>query len=130
MRARLRQIARFGVVGVLATLTHFAILWALVERGGIAPPLANGAAFACAVCVTWLGQSRWVFAGHGPVTPAKLLRFGVSLSVGLIANVAVMALATEALGLGYRTGFLIACVVVPALSFVLNKLWVFRGAAA
>lgn len=129
MPARLREIARFGIVGVLATLTHFVILYALVERAGLVPSLANGAAFLCAVCVTWLGQSRWVFAGHGSTSVAKLLRFAVSLTVGLLANVAIMALATEVLDLGYRAGFVIACLVVPALSFVINKLWVFRSAA-
>lgn len=128
MGPRLREIARFGIVGVLATLTHFVMLYLLVERAGLVPSLANGAAFLCAVAVTWLGQSRWVFAGHGTTSPAKLLRFAVSLAVGLMANVAIMAIVTEGLGLGYRVGFLIACLVVPALSFVMNKLWVFRSA--
>lgn len=128
MQARQREIARFAVVGVLATLTHFVILYALVEHVGLSPSLANGTAFLCAVCVTWMGQSRWVFAGHGHTSMAKLLRFAVSLTVGLLANVAIMLFVTEGMTLDYRIGFAIVSLVVPVLSFAINKLWVFRRA--
>lgn len=130
MRRRLGELFRFGIVGALATLTHFMVLVALVEHVYMQPTLANGAAFLCAVSVTYLGQSVWVFSGHGSINLVKLLRFSVSLAIGFAVNISIMALATEILGLGYRIGFLIACLLVPMLSFIINKLWVFRNVSA
>lgn len=125
MRSRAGEVIRFGIVGVLATLTYFLILSALVEYAGINPTSANGAAFLCAVCVTYLGQSLWVFGGRNRPVLGNMFRFSVSLTITLSANVAIMAMATQVFGLGYRIGFLIACLVIPVLSFFINKLWVF-----
>lgn len=130
MRHRLGEMFRFGIVGALATLTHFMVLVALVEHVYMQPALSNGVAFLCAVSVTYLGQSLWVFSGHGSINLVKLLRFSVSLALGFFVNISIMALATEGFGLGHRIGFLVACLSVPILSFIINKLWVFRNVSA
>lgn len=125
MRAKAGELIRFGVVGALATLTHFLLLSALVEYADINPTSANGASFLCAVFVTYIGQSLWVFRGRKRSDLSSLLRFMVSLSITLFANVAIMALTTQVFELGYRIGFLISCLIVPVLSFFINKTWVF-----
>jgi putative flippase GtrA len=130
MRIDGREILRFGCVGLAATLTHFAVLSLGVERLGLPPALANGLAFAVAVGVTWAGQSAWVFRGHGRSGPGLAARFAVSLAAGFLGNVAIMFLVTRIIGLHYRVGFVIALIVVPAGSYLLNRRWVFRKARA
>lgn len=129
-RSRISEILRFGVVGVAATVVHFTVLTLAVGRLHLLPAFANGVAFLCAVGVTYLGQSLWVFRGHAGRSTAQMLRFAASLALGFVANIAVMALATQGLGLDYRVGFLLGCVLVPVLSFFVNKLWVFRSVSA
>lgn len=134
LRARLSarlpvgEVLRFGVVGICATLVHFATLTLAVEAAGVPAALANGLAFCTAVGVTYLGQSYWVFRApdHSLVRMQKFLLTAVG---GLLANVAVMGLVVNGLGLHYRVGFVTALVLVPAATFVVNKLWVFRAEA-
>jgi putative flippase GtrA len=122
-----RELLRFGAVGLAATAVHFALLTLLVEAAGLPPPAANGAAFLGALGVTYLGQSLWVFPGRSRHGPRQMLRFAASLAIGFGANVAIMALSVQVLGLGYRAGFVLAVLLVPALSFVVNRFWVFDG---
>lgn len=130
MKSRLEEIFRFGIIGTLATLTHFVFLCILVECFAMQPTLANGAAFLCAISVTYFGQSLWVFTGHGGIGIYKLLKFSTSLFIGFTLNLLIMYLSTEFFEFGYRLGFVIACLLVPAVSFIINKLWVFRNTPA
>lgn len=126
MRLDYGEVLRFGCIGVLATLTHFILLTLGVEQLGLPPTPANGLAFCVALLVTFFGQSLWVFRGHGRVGTGHVVKFGLSLCLGLVGNMAIMALATGPLGLPYQAGFVAGLVLVPALSFVVNKFWVFR----
>lgn len=118
------EILRFGITGIIATLTHFGVLTLGVELFGYAPTPSNGVAFVCAVCVTYLGQSFWVFR-----VPAHSLRqvlnFMISAGAGFAANIAIMALVTGVLDLHYHIGFAIVTVLIPLCTFVANKFWVF-----
>lgn len=39
---------------------------------------------------------------------------------------AIMAISVHAFKLDYQTGFLLALILVPMLSFMINRSWVFR----
>jgi len=123
----LAEIVRFGLVGLCATAVHFLVLLFAVERLAIPASPANGLAFVSAVSVTYAGQSLWVFRDRSRQGTGQIARFALSLAIGVVANMAIMALAVHVLGLGYRAGFAIGVVVVPLLSFFVNKLWVFQG---
>jgi putative flippase GtrA len=127
---RASEIARFVVVGVMATIVHFSALITAVEHLGLAPSPANGIAFLCAVGVTFFGQSFWVFRGHGGLALAKMIRFACSLAIGFTANLGIMAVCTRIFGFDYRIGFLACVAIVTVLNFVVNKLWVFKRVSA
>jgi putative flippase GtrA len=130
LSARASEIARFVVVGVMATVVHFSVLISAVEYWGLMPSPANGIAFLCAVGVTFFGQSFWVFRGHGGLTLAKMIKFACSLTIGFTANLGIMAVCTRIFGFDYRIGFLACIVIVTVLNFAVNKLWVFRRVSA
>lgn len=118
------QILRFSITGILATLTHFAVLTTGVEVFGLPPIPTNGLAFCVAVIVTYLGQSLWVFRARGHNT-AQMGRFVATALLGLVSNVGLMALVVRGLGLPYQVGFVTALICVPLMTFVANKFWVF-----
>lgn len=124
MTRTIGQIARFGVVGVLATTVHFVVLSVGTDVYGQSPVAMTALAFCCAVLITYTGQTIWVFGvrQHGA---GQLLRFGISVGAGLFGNVAIMYLVVELLGGPYQAGFLSGLVLVPITTFVLNKYWVF-----
>jgi putative flippase GtrA len=126
MTRTLGQIARFGVVGLLATATHYLILAVGTDVYGQSPVLMTALAFCCAVLVTYAGQSLWVFRVRRHDV-GQALRFGISVLAGLLGNVAIMYLVVERLGGRYQAGFLAGVILVPLLTFVLNRTWVFSA---
>lgn len=127
MRPSVTEILRFGIVGLAATAMHYFTLILMVELFAISPTLANGLAFLFALCITYLGQSLWVFQERSQHNISQMLRFIVSLGFGLLSNMVIMAVSMHALGMGYQNGFLLSLLLVPALSFMINRLWVFNS---
>ena len=118
------EVLRFGVVGICATLTHAGVLYLAVEHLGFAPAPGNLLAFSVAVCVTYAGQSLWVFRVRG-MSWGRSARFLVTALTGFVLNGLIMAGVTGGLGLNYWIGFAAVVACVPAFTFVLSKLWVF-----
>ncbi|MFC3309983.1 GtrA family protein [Blastomonas aquatica] len=123
------QIVRFGIVGVTATAVHGLTLFVLVNRGQFSPTVGTAIAFLCAVAVTYAGQALWVFKVRQH-SPAKFLRFALSAVFGLLANVAIMKLAVDVAQVHYQIGFAAAVVLVPAMTYLINKYWVFADTPA
>lgn len=120
----LGQIVRFGIVGVTATAVHGLTLFVLVNGAQFSPMVGTAIAFLCAVAVTYAGQALWVFKvrQHGS---AKVFRFAMSAVFGLLANVAIMKLAVDVAQVHYQIGFAAAVVLVPAMTYLINRYWVF-----
>jgi putative flippase GtrA len=127
VKALATQAARFGAVGIGATLTHFAVAVMLVEGPGVPVLWANVIAFLTAFLVSYLGNHKWTFArsgGHVRFLP----RFAMLAVGGFCANQSILWLIAIRLGMDYRIGLAVALTVVPTLTFLLSKLWVFGHA--
>lgn len=118
------EIVRFGVVGMAATMLHYLVLSAGVEFADASPVVMTGIAFLCAVGVTYVGQSIWVFRVRRHGAP-RVVRFGISVLAGLVGNVAIMGATVNLLQLDYTIGFIAGLILVPAATYLLNKKWVF-----
>ncbi len=124
------EIVRFGVTGLAATATHFAAFAFLLDLLGVYAPVANGLAAVIASLVSYLGQRYWVFGARASgAGPAQIVRFGVSLAIAAISHAAILWAALHLFGLSPYAGAAIAILVVPAVSFVINRFWVFAAAA-
>lgn len=124
MTALPRQAFRFAVVGVMATMTHVTVAVVMVEAAAVRPIWANLIAFCAALFVSYGGNHRWTFGqvrGHGRSFP----RFATVAVAGLVLNQTIMWALAERGGLDYRIALAVVVLVVPALTFMLNKLWVF-----
>ena len=118
------EVMRFGVVGVIATVLHYIVLSTGVEFIGASPIPMTGIAFLCAMGVTYVGQSIWVFRVHCH-RASRIIKFGVSAFVGLAANIIIMGVAVKLLQLNYTVGFVAGLILVPAITYLINKSWVF-----
>lgn len=125
----LRKVARFAVIGGAATATHLTIGLLLAEGLGIAPFWANFIAFSAAVFVSYFGNLIWTFdmaaAGLG-----RLPRFAVVALGGLAANQAIVFATVNMAGWSYRVALAIVLLIVPALTYLANRQWVFRAPPA
>lgn len=120
------QLARFGVVGIAAMAVHWLVVAALVPLG-VAPLLANIAAFAVAFNVSYAGHRRWTFATDAGAAAhaTSFKRFlGVALLSFALNEMLYYALLSQ--GIEYRIALFVVLVAVAALTFVLSRYWAFR----
>lgn len=122
-----RQMFRFGVVGLAATVVHFLVAVAAVQFVGLVPQLANVLGFGVAFCASFLGQWRWTFAQRDATPIALALPRYLMTSVG---GFGANALAYEWLlahtAWRYDAALAAVLVAVAAATFAVSRWWVFR----
>lgn len=124
MKDLLKQVARFGVVGLAATGTHF-ILAFLLMSGSVPPLLANFYAFLAAFAVSYLGHSRWSFAHKKPGQHSTLLRFLLVSLLGFAANEILFAGLLYVAKLPPSLALAMTLVVIAGFTFLLSRNWAF-----
>lgn len=125
-RPLLHQVPLFAIVGAAATATHVTAALAARELAGLSPMAANLVGYLAAVGVSYLGNARFTFrraVWHGP----QFMRFVVVSLAGLALTQGLTWLLVEQAGWPFWAGLAVVAVAVPALSFVLQRLWAFRG---
>lgn len=123
----LLQIARFGVTGVLATGVHYCVLWFFSNYHDVTPWTSSGLGFCAAVGVTWVGQRYWVFPSK-KIHLFTIMKFCSVAFFGLSGNVVIMFIFTDIWQKSAEAGFAAGVILIPAMSFLLSKIWVFAAA--
>jgi putative flippase GtrA len=124
-RAMLSQLLRFLISGALVTGLGVGVyaFVALVLRWH--PQLGNLLAYLVAMATAYVMHSRWSFRDHGERTKGTAARFVVVSLISLGLNSLWVALITGPLGLGPAWPILPMLFVTPAVTFILNRQWVF-----
>ena len=121
------QLARFVVSGALVTALGVGV-YAFVAIGlRWNPQLGNFLAYAVAVATGYVMHSRWSFRDHGGErTKGTQLRFVVVSVISYALNSFWVWLLFTHLELGRAAPIVPMLFVTPAVTFVLNRQWVFR----
>jgi putative flippase GtrA len=116
------QIFKFASIGVANTLLHGLVLGLLVDGLGWPVVLSHLVAFGGANLQSYV-LNTWI-TFNMPVAMFLYLKF---LAASLVSLVLTLLLAWMAQRYGYNhwQGFMAVVVLVPMLSFVIMKLWVF-----
>ncbi len=121
MKGEVGMLARFGGVGVVATLVHLGVAGlAFMVWPTISPFLANLMAFVVAFQVSFWGHRRFTFRRSGSAH-----RFFVLALSGFALNNGVLA---TLLGLSSLNGFVaitVATFAVPLLMYIAARFWAF-----
>lgn len=123
-RHQLREIIVFGLVGVCATLTHYGT--ALLINEAVYPDvyIANLVGYCTAVIVSYFGHSLLSF--RVGFSRARFTKFCVaSVSTFLFSQLWLWILQWLLPGQDRITLFIVV-ISVPVISYIINKLWVFR----
>ena len=126
-RTVLGQLMRFVVSGAFVTALGVGVyaLVALVFRWH--PQLGNFLAYVVAMATGYLMHSRWSFRDHGGErTHRTKVRFVIVSLTSLALNSFWVWLLFSQLQLGRAAPILPMLFVTPAVTFVLNRQWVFR----
>ena len=126
-RTMLGQIVRFGVSGAFVTALGVGVyaLVALVLRWH--PQVGNLLAYLIAVGTGYLVHSRWSFRDHGEErTHGTRVRFFIVSLVSYALNSFWVWLLYSRLHFTRAVPILPMLFVTPAVTFLLNRQWVFR----
>lgn len=126
--AAVRQLLRYVINGLVATGVHFAVLTFLVEVAHVpSKGVANLAAAAVAVVASFLGNRFFVFAATQSRASGQLWRFVLLYGAIALLNGGLMAVWSDLLKFDYRVGFVLISIVQFILSFLGNRLLVFKS---
>lgn len=124
MSALHRSIISFGIIGVLATATHIAVFAALVEVGRVAPVVASIPAFLAALLLSYFANHYWTFGARG-AHATHMPRYIVVSVLGLCLNTAITYGVVDVLGWWYGVALAAVVLIVPAVTFLLNRNWTY-----
>ncbi|NOE20674.1 GtrA family protein [Ruegeria atlantica] len=120
----LRSILSFGVVGILATVTHALVAIALIEICSLHPFSANAFGFVTGFMVSYFGHHRFSFqseAGHRRAMP----RFLAIAGLGLFLNQVIVYLMVNLGGVNYFLALCVIILTVPAITYLTSRRWAF-----
>lgn len=124
------QAMRFLVAGGITTLLYTAVylplaMWVFErDRAVLAVPFA----FAVAVTAGFWLHSNWSFKGHGTRSqgPGQRAKFIGVQGTGLAMHAAITWIGTDLMGLPAWAPLIPGLILVPVVTFFLNRQWVFR----
>ena len=120
------QLCRFIVVGTIAAFVHFVTVIVLVQGWMLAPLVANIFAYLCGFQVSYWGHRSWTFSStdtlHRTAFPKLLLVAGC----GLVANESLFYVFLSLLELPYQWALFFVLTILPIITFILGKFWVFK----
>lgn len=125
MLAEARRIARFGIVGVAATLTHMAVANTALRLLTASPYAASAMGFMVAFGVSYLGHYHFTFAGEGAHGKSLPRFFLVALS-GFLASLVVLRGIAGYGGVPQAVSLTLSILVIPGLSYLAARAWAFR----
>jgi putative flippase GtrA len=121
----LKVLARFGLVGIAATILYAALATALIQRDrGLSPVQASLVAYTAAALFSYLAHKFVTFMSIGSHR-SQVPRFIVLTAAGFAVAYAMPALLTLDLGLPPIISVLATCLLIPALNLLVLDRWVF-----
>lgn len=119
------RLSRFAAIGLAATLLY-ALVALTFGHLGLPATVASVAAYLLASIVSYAGHKYVTFLSGGRHV-SELPRF-LALSAAGLAVVSILpALLTGVLGLPAAVPIMLACVVIPAVNYIVLGRWVFAS---
>lgn len=125
--ANLFRLVRYGLVGAIGTLAHYAILISAVSTHIATPVTASMAGAVAGAIINYILNAKYTFdhRGHAQALP----KFALIAIAGALMNGVLMEILTGTLGLNYLVAQVVTTVIVLGLTYTANSLWTFRRAA-
>lgn len=128
MASKLRSwtslFTKFATVGAFATLTYLILANAMMKFTDLADEWASVIAYLGGMIVSYFGQSKLTF-GVRSAQLAQIGKFIVMSVIGLSISFGVVQFASQAHPGSSHYATLAVAIAVPAMSFIVMKIWVF-----
>lgn len=121
----IKQLFRFGLVGILAAAVHMGIVVLIVQTWLIEPLIANVFAFAFSFQVSYWGHRLWTFEGTTALHRDAFPKLVFIQAINFAAN-ETLFYTFLSMDLPYPIALFITLAILPVFTFFSSKLWVFR----
>lgn len=128
MKSQAAEVSRYAINGLIATAVHYGVLTAnlsLLELESAG--LANFIAAIFGIATSFLGSRYYVFNRTTGSIVQQMLKFSGLYGVIAALHGLLLFVWTDWHGMDYRLGFLLATVMQVSLSYLGNKLLVFKA---
>jgi len=121
MKKLINQILKFGVVGGIAFVIDYGILFLLAKVIGLNELLSAAISFIISLTFNYFLSTKWVFEAKKQ-TPKEVIIFVLLSVVGLGINELLIYLGTKKLGIDVMIVKLFATAIVMVYNFITRKL--------
>lgn len=121
MKKLINQILKFGVVGGIAFVIDYGILFLLAKVIGLNELLSAAISFIVSLTFNYFLSTKWVFDAKKQ-TPKEVIIFVLLSVVGLGINEVLIYLGTKKLGIDVMIVKLFATAIVMVYNFITRKL--------
>lgn len=121
MKKLINQILKFGVVGGIAFVIDFGILFLLAKVIGLNELISAAISFIISLTFNYFLSTKWVFEAKKQ-TPKEVIIFVLLSVVGLGINEVLIYLGTKKLGIDVMIVKLFATAIVMLYNFITRKL--------
>ena len=120
----LKQVIKFGIVGVISTLLDYGLMVLFTEVFSVHYLLSSTLSYAISLVFNYLASMKYVFHSKEGMSRAKeFILFTVLCLMGMGLNQLVLWLIVERLGIDYRISKILATGVVMVWNFVTRKIF-------
>lgn len=124
MQKLLAQIAKFGVVGVIAFVIDYGLLALLTEAFGVNYLVSATISFTVSVVFNYVASMRYVFTHkEGMSRRREFIIFVVLSVIGLVLNDGIVLALNAGLGLEANIAKICATALVMVYNFVTRKIF-------
>ena len=124
MKKLINQILKFGIVGVIATIIDFAVLYLLTEFLHVHYLISSIISFTVSVIFNYILSIKWVFEVNHKQTKKDFVIFVVLSVIGLGINSLIMYLLVDKLNIHYMFTKVFATGVVMVYNFITRKIFI------
>jgi putative flippase GtrA len=120
------RLSRFVLIGMASTVLYAVLAFTFTRMEGVGTTGASILAFALAAVFSYAGHKYVTFVS-GDAHRLELPRFLALTAIGLAVVSLLPAILSGLFSFPTAVPILLACVVVPALNYIVLGNWVFRG---
>jgi len=121
MNYLLKQIIKFGIVGFLAFLIDYSLLYILTEYFKIYYLYSSIISFIISLIFNYIASIKWVFKVNQQKSIENIIIFTILSIIGLIINQVIMYIMVEIINIWYMFSKLFSTIMVMIFNFITRK---------
>ena len=124
MNKLIKQIFKFGIVGGIAFVIDYILLYVLTEFVGIHYLISSIISFTVSVIFNYILSIKWVFDVKKKQGTKEFLIFIILSVIGLVINSLIMYLMVDIINIHYMISKLVSTFIVMIYNFITRKIFI------